>query len=134
MNASTNIDGKDSDDKNHLLFSYGTLQLERVQIENYGRILTGKKDSLPGYLLDKLVITDQRVLERSGLDFHPIAIKTDSPNDLIEGTAFEITTSELEETDRYEVSDYKRVIKTLSSGRQAWVYVARQKKPPSTQK
>jgi hypothetical protein len=33
----------------HLLFSYGTLKLEKVQLENYGRILTGTPDRLNGY-------------------------------------------------------------------------------------
>ena len=91
------------------LFSYGTLQLEKVQIENYGRILKGRKDSLPKYKLDKLQIIDKKVLEKSGREFHPIAVKTDSPNDIIEGIIFEITESELEKTDKYEVSNYKRV-------------------------
>ena len=37
----------------HYLFSYGTLQLDRVQIETYGRLLEGVKDSLLNYKLDK---------------------------------------------------------------------------------
>ncbi|WP_195715212.1 hypothetical protein [Ancylomarina sp. 16SWW S1-10-2] len=44
-------------DNKHLLFSYGTLQLEKVQIENYGHLLKGEKDSLLNYKLDKLEIT-----------------------------------------------------------------------------
>jgi len=32
----------------HLLFSYGTLQLEKVQLENYGRLLKGERDKLIG--------------------------------------------------------------------------------------
>ena len=114
------------------LFSYGTLQLEKVQIETYGRVLNGEKDSLPKYKLDKLKITDKSVIEKSGKEFHPIAIKTDSPNDIIEGTIFELTESELEETDKYEVSDYKRVQATFTSGRQAWVYVSKHEKSLST--
>ncbi len=116
----------------YFLFSYDTLQLEKVQVENYGRILKGKKDSLPKYKLDKLQITDKTVVEKSGKEFHPIAIKTDSPNDIIEGMIFEITASELEETDKYEVSDYKRVLETFTSGQQAWVYVSGQEKSLST--
>ncbi len=116
----------------YFLFSYGTLQLEKVQVENYGRILKGKKDSLPNYKLDKLKIIDKDVLKKSGKEFHPIAIKTNSPNDLIEGTIFEISELELKETDKYEVSDYKRVLEKFSSGQQAWVYVASQEKPQST--
>jgi len=115
----------------HFLFSYGTLQLEKVQLKNYGRLLTGQKDSLKNYKLDKLKITDREVLKKSGKEYHPIAIKTNNPNDSIEGMLFEITTAELEETDRYEVSDYKRVLETFSSGHQAWIYVAKEEKPLS---
>lgn len=116
----------------HYLFSYGTLQLEKVQIENYGRLLKGKKDTLLSYKLDKLKITDTEVLKKSGKEFHPIAIKTGSPNDVIEGTIFEITEEELIATDKYEVSDYQRVLETFVSGEQAWVYIAKSEKPFST--
>jgi hypothetical protein len=32
-----------------LLFSYGTLQDRAVQVANFGRLLLGRPDSLPGY-------------------------------------------------------------------------------------
>lgn len=41
-----------------LLFSYGTLQQEEVQIENFGRELKGTKDFLPSYVLAEVKITD----------------------------------------------------------------------------
>jgi|GEM_PF-64074 pyridoxal phosphate enzyme (YggS family) len=119
-------------DNKHYLFSYGTLQLEKVQIENYGRLLKGKKDSLLGYRLDKLKITDPAVLKKSGKEFHPIAIKTGSPNDVIDGTIFEITEEELIATDKYEVNDYQRVLENFVSGEQAWIYIAKSEKPIST--
>jgi len=115
-------------DKKHYLFSYGTLQLKNVQIENYGRILVGEKDTLKKYKLDKVRITDTKVIEKSDKEFHPIAIKTDNPNDYIEGTIFEITEKELVETDNYEVSDYTRIEETFTSGKKAWIYVAQVKK------
>ncbi len=118
--------------KKHYLFSYGTLQLERVQIENYGRLLKGRKDRLFGYKLDKLKITDTEVLKKSGIEFHPIAVKTDSPNDVIEGTIFEITEEELIETDKYEVNDYQRVLEKFASGENAWIYIAKSDKPFSS--
>ena len=112
-------------DAKHFLFSYGTLQLEKVQIENYGRLLKGEKDRLLNYKLDMLKITDAEVLSKSGKEFHPIALKTNSPNDYIDGIIFEITEAELQETDKYEVSDYQRVLETFSSGKQAWIYIAK---------
>ena len=108
-----------------LLFSYGTLQLKQVQVETYGRLLEGEEDSLPGYELRNLTITDPDVLQKSGVGVHPIACKTDNIDDLVKGMIFKITEEELEETDKYEVSNYCRVLETFASGRQAWVYVAK---------
>ena len=109
----------------HYLFSYGTLQLDRVQIETYGRLLQGEKDSLLNYKLDKLKITDAEVIKKSGKEFHPIAMKTGISDDMIDGTIYEITEEELDSTDKYEVSDYKRVLETFVSGKKAWIYVAK---------
>ncbi|MDD3742195.1 MAG: YggS family pyridoxal phosphate-dependent enzyme [Lentimicrobiaceae bacterium] len=116
----------------HYLFSYGILQLKEVQIEVFGRILQGEKDKLPNYKLDKLKISDTEVLKKSGREFHPVAIKTNSPNDIVEGFIFEIQTPELYVADKLKGSDYKRVLATLSSGKQAWVYTAKNEKSLST--
>lgn len=35
------------------LFSYGTLQKEKVQLETFGRKLDGNKDTLIGYEVDE---------------------------------------------------------------------------------
>jgi hypothetical protein len=54
------------------LFSYGTLQKEKVQLETFGRILQGEKDALSGYKIDMLEITDPEVLRTSGEKYHPV--------------------------------------------------------------
>lgn len=113
--------------KMHYLFSYGTLQLENVQIKNYGRKLIGFNDVLENYKIEQLKITDKEVLSKSQQQFHPIAIASENKEDAIEGVVFEITEQELVETDKYEVSDYKRVLETFKSGRKAWVYIANKK-------
>lgn len=107
----------------YYLFSYGTLQLEKVQLETYGRKLKGIKDILEGFKVDELEITNTSVLQKSGKKFHPIAIPSQNKNDYIKGVIFEITEQELIETDSYEVSDYKRVLKTFKSGKNAWIYI-----------
>ncbi len=108
----------------HLLFSYGTLQLEKVQLESFGRILKGANDSLKGYKLGQLKITDPDVLAKSEKEFHPIAEMSDNSNDQVEGMLFEITQQELDEADAYEVDDYKRIEATFTSGKKGWIYVA----------
>ncbi len=107
----------------HFLFSYGTLQLKEVQLDTYGRLLTGSPDSLTGYVLGELRIKDANVVNISGKSIHPVAIKTGRSEDRIEGVIFEITEDELLQTDEYEDIDYIRVMETFNSGRSAWIYV-----------
>ncbi len=90
------------------LFSYGTLQLENVQKETFGRILTGTKDSLIGYILSEVKIKDKEVIRKSGMDIHPILKFTGNSNDKVEGTIFAITAEELQQADDYEVEEYTR--------------------------
>lgn len=105
------------------LFSYGTLQQEKVQLETFGRLLQGSPDALAGYRREMVRITDPAVIAASGADQHPILLPSDDPADEAPGTVFEITSAELEAADAYEVSDYKRIQVRLKSGRDAWVYV-----------
>jgi hypothetical protein len=104
-----------------LLFSYGTLQDKAVQMANFGRLLTGHADSLPGYTLHPISIDDPSVVALSGKSQHMIAKR--SERDEVAGMVFEITAAELAAADRYEVAQYSRVEVTLKSGVKAWVYV-----------
>ena len=83
----------------------------------------GEADALPGWRRDWLEITDPAVLAASGERFHPVVSRSDDAADTVEGTVFRISADELAAADRYEVSDYVRVLASLRSGRQAWVYV-----------
>ncbi|SRR5579859_292 len=106
-----------------LLFSYGTLQDRAVQMANFGRHLSGRPDSLPGYTLVPILIRDPAVVALSGKTHHSIAQRGSKPTDEVQGTVFEITAQELAAADRYEVWEYTRVSVTLKSGAQAWVYI-----------
>lgn len=105
------------------LFSYGTLQLPAVQQANFGRLLEGAPDTLTGYVLDKLEITDEEVIAESGERFHWIAVKTGGAADRVPGVVFLITPEELAAADVYEAVDYVRVEETFESGAKAWIYV-----------
>ena len=48
------------------LFSYGTLQLQAVQMANFGRQLTGTSDVLPGFEMGSLEIDDPAVVAAIG--------------------------------------------------------------------
>jgi hypothetical protein len=106
-----------------LLFSYGTLQLEAVQLATFGRRLTGAPDELPGFAQSLMKIDDPEVVATSGKTHHPFATFTGRDTDTIPGTVFRITPEELQNADRYEVATYQRIAVVLRSGAHAWVYV-----------
>lgn len=105
------------------LFSYGTLQYESVQLMNFGRTLKGYPDVLPGFKLTMIEIIDPKVIAASGEMIHPIITSTGEPDDQVLGMVYEVTKDELDKADAYEISDYKRIQVTLTSGCKAWVYV-----------
>jgi gamma-glutamylcyclotransferase (GGCT)/AIG2-like uncharacterized protein YtfP len=112
-----------SGERSVLLFSYGTLQQDDVQLASFGRLLDGQDDAMPGYRQFLLEITDPEVIKTSGKRFHPIVEPSNDPADEVKGRVFRITDAELKAADEYEVADYKRVRVTLRSGNEAWVYV-----------
>ncbi|HEY1763413.1 MAG TPA: gamma-glutamylcyclotransferase family protein [Opitutaceae bacterium] len=112
------------------LFSYGTLQLEPVQLSTFGRKLAGSPDTLPGYELSLVEIDDPKVLETSGKTHHPIVKYTGRPENVVTGVVFTITLKELLNADRYEVAAYRRFAVRLGSGTMAWAYIDDRYGPP----
>ncbi|GAA1651093.1 hypothetical protein GCM10009806_19890 [Microbacterium flavum] len=106
-----------------LLFTYGTLQYAEVQLDTFGRLLGGERDALPGYTIDYVEVADQRVADVSGMSVQPVLRATGNPLDKVTGTVLQVSAAELDAADEYEVSLYRRVAVTLTSGRDAWVYV-----------
>lgn len=107
-----------------LLFSYGTLQHPDVQQSIFGRLLSGGADRLVGFAPASIPIKDPDVVSSTGATHHAKVVFTGRPESEVTGTAFEVTDPELEAADRYEEdADYGRVVVTLASGREAWVYL-----------
>lgn len=107
-----------------LLFSYGTLQEEKVQRELFGRSLKGRKDELLGFERLTIQVADPEFARTSGKAEHAILKPTSSPSARVAGMALEVTDQELVIADRYEPAEYRRVEASLASGGFAWVYVA----------
>ncbi|MGZ8557561.1 MAG: gamma-glutamylcyclotransferase family protein [Chitinophagaceae bacterium] len=105
------------------LFSYGTLQKEKVQIELLGKILEGSNDTLSGYKVSAVEIKDESFLSKGEEKIQQIAIISKDKKDSINGKVFEITAEELLLTDKYEPDGYKRIKVVLKSGKAAWIYV-----------
>ena len=114
----------ETETNNELLFAYGTLQTEAVQLSLFKR-LDGKPDALVGYRLRIVRIDDEEFVKTSGTADHRNLEFTGNASDLLEGTAFTVTRLELEHADAYEPTGYKRVLVQLRSGLNAWVYLQR---------
>jgi hypothetical protein len=105
-----------------LLFSYGTLQQEAVQLATFGRVLQGQRDELVGFEQSLLRIEDPQFVAASGKADHAIVRFTGRDDNRVNGTVFEVTDAELARADQYEPAGYTRVVATLASGKEAWVY------------
>lgn len=107
-----------------LLFSYGTLQQETVQLTTLGRLLDGQRDDLLRFEPSLVKIEDPRVVAAIGRTHHANVTFNGNEESRVSGTVFEVTDAELARVDEYEAAfSYKRVAAALASGRQAWVYV-----------
>jgi hypothetical protein len=105
-----------------LLFSYGTLQQEAVQLSTFGRVLDGRPDELIGFEQSLLAVEDPQFVATSGKTHHAIVRFTGRADSRVHGTVFEVSEGELDNADRYEPAGYARVSAMLASGEQAWVY------------
>jgi gamma-glutamylcyclotransferase (GGCT)/AIG2-like uncharacterized protein YtfP len=105
-----------------LLFSYGTLQQETVQLALFGRRLRGEPDELVGFERALFTIGDPEFVAASGKAQHAIVKFTGRTDSRVKGTVLEVSDSELAMADAYEPAGYERISTTLASGRTAWVY------------
>jgi gamma-glutamylcyclotransferase (GGCT)/AIG2-like uncharacterized protein YtfP len=106
------------------LFSYGTLQKEKVQTDLFGRVLQGSDDTLTGYKAVTIEIKDESFLSKGEQKYQQTLIISKDKNDSIKGTVLEITAEELLIADKYEPDNYTRVKVVLESGKEAWIYIA----------
>ena len=107
-----------------LLFSYGTLQRDDVQLSTYGRRLKGWQDELVGFTASTVAIADAAMVAKLGTSHHNNLLFNQRDDSRVAGTVFEVTDAELIATDGYEAPFfYKRRTATLASGPTAWVYV-----------
>ena len=107
-----------------LLFSYGTLQQERVQLSTLGRLLNGERDELLRFEQSLVRIEDPQVVATTGTAHHANVTFNGNDESRVPGMVFEITDAELASVDEYEAGFlYRRVPAVLTSHRQTWVYV-----------
>ncbi|MDO6803594.1 gamma-glutamylcyclotransferase family protein [Wenyingzhuangia sp. 1_MG-2023] len=95
------------------VFTYGTLQNKEIQMELFGRILTGKSDQLIGFKKEIIIL---------GTNSYPI-LKLGDETSIIDGICYEMTNEDLKICDIYEGKEYQRILITLASKQKAWVYI-----------
>ena len=106
-----------------LVFSYGSLQEERVQISTFGRRLGGQRDELIGFEASSVPIEDPRVAAAIGKTHHANVTFNGSDESRVPGMVFEVSDAELAQVDAFEATfSYERVLAILRSGKHAWVY------------
>jgi hypothetical protein len=105
------------------LFSYGTLRQPEVQRAVFGRLLDGDHDSLTGFRIDHVTITDPAVIDASGSEVHLILRRDPVVTAPIIGSVLAIEAADLPAVDAYEGDTYARIEVVLGSGRKAFVYV-----------
>ena len=105
-----------------LLFSYGTLQHDAVQLSTFGRLLVGQPDELVGFEQAELAIEDPEFVRTSGKRHHAIVTFTGRNDSRVRGMVFDVTDRELASADEYEPAGYVRIATVLASGKEAWVY------------
>ena len=97
--------------KTELLFAYGTLLNETVQINVIGRKIKGNPDILSGYT--------KKIKQFQDSCFPIILPHKDG---FVNGSLLELTPEELIQCDFYEGDEYCRFRVVLKSGISAWVY------------
>jgi len=104
------------------VFSYGTLQMPRVQRELFGRLVKMADDTLPGYETVAIEIDHPDVIEFSGSATH-LGLVPGAATARIAGKLLHVTQADFPALDAYEGDEYRRIEVTLESGTRAWVYV-----------
>jgi gamma-glutamylcyclotransferase (GGCT)/AIG2-like uncharacterized protein YtfP len=95
-----------------------------VQLSTFGRLLYGQSDELVGFEQALVRIEDPQLAAALGKTHHANVKFNGNVDSRVPGMVFEIADAELASVDQYEAAFlYKRVVATLASGRQAWVYV-----------
>lgn len=100
-------------EKIEFLFTYGTLQDERLHHAIFKKKMEGTADTLLGY----------RISEAKANGIYPMAEYTGNEKDAIDGITYQIGEKHLKEADEYEGDLYERISVTLVSGKKAWVYI-----------
>jgi hypothetical protein len=104
------------------LFSSGLLQNPAVQLSTFRRLLKGEPDELFCYEQEWLTLANPPSGETTDQTRYAVVRFTGRADTLVQGTVFEVSEAELVVADGAEPTEYGRIIVTLASGKEAWVF------------
>ena len=70
-----------------LVFSYGSLREDRVQLATFGRLLAGRRDELVGFEPSQVPIAPARLAAFPGKTYHDNVVRTGGADSRVTGTA-----------------------------------------------
>src|SRR5205085_2245515 len=93
-----------------------------LEAYKFVRLPLKQPDELVGFEQSSMTINDPQFIATSGMANHSIVRFNGKHDSRVAGTVFGVSDAELAQADQYEPAGYKRILATLSSGKQAWVY------------
>jgi gamma-glutamylcyclotransferase (GGCT)/AIG2-like uncharacterized protein YtfP len=106
-----------------LVFSYGSLREEAVQISIFGRVVRTEPDELVDCIRTLIEVPTWHKAAAQGLTHYANIEYAPGSGNRVAGVVLELTDGEIAVCDAYEQdADYVRVVAILASGRSAWVY------------
>jgi gamma-glutamylcyclotransferase (GGCT)/AIG2-like uncharacterized protein YtfP len=106
-----------------LVFSYGSLREEAVQIAIFGRVVRIEPDELIDSVRTLVAVPKSHKAAAAGLTHYANVEDAPGSGSRVPGVVLELTEPQIAVCDAYEKdADYVRVPAILASGRRAWVY------------
>ncbi|MDG4951029.1 ATP-binding protein [Weeksellaceae bacterium KMM 9724] len=97
--------------KKHLVFDYGMLEAIDEKLDNFGVSIENSKHKIEGFHKD-FTVQHQAIAKKS-------------TQDKIEGNLYEVLGDQLIKLDQLLSTNYKRVLSTTTSGKEAWIYISK---------
>ena len=98
----------------YFVFAYGTLKDSNLRNELLLRDVPASKAKLTGFRIDQVLLDGT---------YYPIAHRDPFNKKEINGVVFKVNGREIKILDEYESDAYKRILITLQSGQDTWLYV-----------
>lgn len=97
--------------KKHLVFDYGMLEAIDAKMQNFGKSIENSAQVIKGFTKEH-TIQDQAIAKKSR-------------QDQMVGNLYEVLGDQLIKLDQLLSTNYRRILSTTTSGKQAWIYISK---------